>query len=54
MEATNQYVMADSHVEGNPIVELGEEFTSYDNPLVEQPLMADTTFHFLMKGQVGS
>ena len=54
MEPAYQYVTADSHVEGNPVVEVGEEFTYYDNPLVQQPPMADTTFHFLMKGQPGS
>ena len=54
MEATNQGVVVDSHVEENPVVEVGEEFTTYDNPLVEQPPMADTSFHFPMEGHVGS
>ena len=35
MEATNQGATTKSHVEGNPIVEVGKEFTTYDNPLVE-------------------
>ena len=32
MESTDQGVIVDSHVDGNPIEEAGEEFTSYDNP----------------------
>ena len=43
MEATNQGVTVDSHVEGNLVVEVREEFTTYDNPLVEQPPTAGTT-----------
>ena len=54
MEAIDQGVTADSHVEGNPVVEVGEEFTTYDNPLVEQPPTTDMTFDFPMEGQVGS
>ena len=55
MEATDQHVMVDSHVEGNPVVEAGEEFTSYDNPfVVQQPPVADTSFNFQMEGQTGS
>ena len=34
MEATDQGATVDSHVEENPAVEVGEEFTTYDNPLV--------------------
>ena len=54
MEATDQGVMVDSHVEGNLVVEFGEEFTTYDNPLVKEPPMVDTTFHFPMEGRAGS
>ena len=54
MEAIDQGAMTNSHVEGNPVVEVGEEFTTYDNPLVKQPPTADTTFHFSMEGHVGS
>ena len=54
MEAIDQGLVVDSHVEENPAVEVGEEFTTYDNPLVEQPPMADTTYHFPMEGHVGS
>ena len=48
MEAIDQGVTADSHVEGNPVVEVGEELTTYDNP------MPHITFHFPMEVQAGS
>ena len=32
MEAIDQGVAVDSRVEENPAVEVGEEFTTYDNP----------------------
>ena len=35
-------------------MKVGEEFTMYDNPLVEQPPMDDTVFYFLMECHVGS
>ena len=35
METIDQGATTDSHVEGNPVVEVGEEFTTYDNPLVK-------------------
>ena len=54
IEAVDQGAATDSHVEGNPTVEVGEEFTTYDNPLVKQPPMADTSFNFPMEGHVGS
>ena len=54
MEAIDQGAAVDSHVEENPAVEVGEEFTTYDNPLVEQPPMADIAYHFPMEGHVGS
>ena len=54
MEAINQGVTVVSHVEENIIGEVGEEFTTYDNPLDEQPPMADIAFHFLMEGHFGS
>ena len=54
MEATDQGVKADSHVEGNPVVEVREELTTYDNPLVKKLPMADNTFHFPMEGHLGS
>ena len=54
METIDQGATTDSHVEGNLVVEVGEEFSRYDNPLVEMSPMTDTTFHFLMEGYVGS
>ena len=55
MEAMDQPIMTNSHVEGDLVMEAREEFTSYDNPLeVQQPLATDTTFHFPMEGQPGS
>ena len=54
MEAIDQGSAADSHVEENPTVEVGKEFTTYDNPLVEQPPTVDIAFHFPMEGHVSS
>ena len=54
MEAINQGVTVVSHVEENIIGEVGEEFTTYDNPLDEQPPMDDIAFHFMMEGHFGS
>ena len=54
MESIDQGATTDSHVEGSPIVDVEEEFTTYDNPLIEQPPTADTAFHFLMEGRAGS
>ena len=54
MEAIDQGATSDSHVEENTAVEVGEEFTTYDNPLVEQPPIAEISNHFPMEGHVGS
>ena len=54
MEAINQGVVVDSIMEGNLVVEVGEEFTTCDNLLVEHPPTTDNTFHFSMEGHVGS
>ena len=54
VEATDQDVTVDSHVEGNLFVEYVKEFTSYNNPLVEQPHATHTTFHFPMEGRAAS
>ena len=35
MEATDQGAKTDPHVEGNTVVESGEQFNSYINPLVQ-------------------
>ena len=54
-ETMDQPAIADSHVEGVPVTETREEFSSYDNPLlVQQPSTEDTTFHFPMEGHPGS
>ena len=54
MEATNQGDGTDSHVEGIPNVERGEQFTAYVNPLVQQPPTADTSFHSPMEVRTNS
>ena len=54
MESIDQRFAVDSHVEENPTVEVGEELTTYDNPLVEQPPTTDIVFLFPMEGHVGS
>ena len=50
MEAIDQGAITDSHVEGRPVVESGEQFTAYINPLVRQPPVANTSFHYLREG----
>ena len=50
MEATNQGATTNSHLEGSPVVDSGEQFTAYVNPLVQQPPTADTSFHSPMEG----
>ena len=54
MEATYQGAATNSHVGGIPVVESGEKFTSYINPLAQQPPMADTSFHPPMEGHTNS
>ena len=49
-----QAAIVDVHSETTPTTETREEFTTYDNPLVEQPPTIDTTFHFPMEGHVSS
>ena len=51
MDATDQGASTDSHVEGSPVVDSGEQFTAYVNPLVQQPPTADTSFHSSMEGR---
>ena len=53
-EATDQGDATDSHVEGSPVVESGEQFTTYIKPLVEHPPMADTSFHAPIEDLVDS
>ena len=52
MEATDQGATTTSHVEENLVVEGGNQFTSYVTPLVQQPLVGDTSFHGPMEGHV--
>ena len=54
MEATDQGVATNSHVEGSPVVESGEQFTAYVNPLVQQSPTTDTSFHSPMEGHTDS
>ena len=49
MEAIDQGAATTSHEEENIVVESGDQFTSYINPLVQQPPMADTSFHSNME-----
>ena len=41
-------------MEENLVVEIGDQFTSYVTPLVQQPPMGDTSFHGPMEGHVDS
>ena len=53
-EAIDQGVATNSHEEENIVVESGDEFTSYINPLAQQPPMVDTSFHLHMEGRTDS
>ena len=54
MEATDKGPTTTSHVEENLVVEGGDQFTSYINPLVQQPPVGDTSFHGPVEGRVKS
>ena len=54
MEAIDQGAATSSHEEENLVVESGNQFTSYINPLAQQPPMADTSFHPHMEGRTDS
>ena len=54
MEAIDQGVATTSHKEENIVVESGDQLTSYINPLLQQPPMADTSFHLHMEGRIDS
>ena len=54
MEATGQGAATTSHVEENIVVESGDQFTSYTNPLAQQPPVGDTSFHGPVEGRVDS
>ena len=51
MESTDQGAITDSHVEGSIVVESREQLTTYVNPFVQQPFMADTFFHSPREGR---
>ena len=52
-ETMEQLDSVDSHVEDVPVTRTREDFSTYDNPLVQWPPTTDSTFHFPM-GQSGS
>ena len=54
MEAIDQGATTSSQEEENIVVESGDQFTSYINPLAQQPPMADTSFHLHMEGRIDS
>ena len=54
MEAIDQGVATTSHEEENIVVESGDQFNSYINPLVQHPDMVDTSFHLHMEGRTDS
>ena len=54
MEATVQGATTTSQVEENIVVESGDQFTSYRNPLAQQPPVGDTSFHGPVEGHVDS
>ena len=54
MEAIDQGAATSAHEEENMVVQSGDKFTSYINPLAQQPPMADTPFHPPMEGRTNS
>ena len=54
MEAINKGAANTSHEEEIIVVESGDQFTSYINPLAQQPPMADTSFHPHREGRTDS
>ena len=54
MESIDQGATTTSHQEENIVVESGDQFTSYINPLVQQPPLVDTSFHLNMEGHTDS
>ena len=54
MEATVQGAATTSQVEENIVVESGDQFTSYTNPLTQQPPIADISFHSHVEGHTDS
>ena len=54
MEATDQGDATTSHVKENIVVKSGDQFTSYTNPLAQQPPDGNTSFHGPVEGHVDS
>ena len=54
MEAINQGATTSSHEEENILVESGDQFTSYYNPLAQHPPMANNSFHPHMEHRIDS
>ena len=54
MEATVKGVATTSQVEENIVVESGDQFTSYTDPLAQQPPIADISFHLHVEGHTDS
>ena len=52
MESIDQGAATSSHEEENLVVESGDQFTPYINPLAQKPPMADTSFHPPMEGHM--
>ena len=51
MEAIDQGDSTSSHEEEIIVLESADQFTSYINPLAQQPPMDDTSFHPHMEGR---
>ena len=54
MEAPDQGAATTSHVQEDIVVGSGDQFTSYKNPLAQQPPVGDTSFHGPLEGRVDS
>ena len=54
MEDTDQGATTTSQVEENLVIEGRDQFASYITPLVQQPLLGDTSFHGPVEGRVDS
>ena len=59
-ETMDQPVTVDPHVEGIPVIESGEEYSSFESPstptskVVKQPSSRDSTFQFPVEGYSGA
>ena len=51
----DQLATVEYYVEGVPVIESGEEISSFQSPfIVQQPSTEDTTFRFRTEGQPGA